>query len=438
MQVPAGIADSPEWPCYAFDSTEPASCLHGVEDGFTLVNAETSAGLYNPVYYVLTGWPTLITGDTSVAVLGMRLVSAFVVTFFLAAAFAGLRGLHANRVTAIGFMTAVTPMVLFLAGAVNPNAFEVATGLALLTSLLVLLSSHALTRRWPWLLLAGVSGALFAQARGLSPLWMAMIAVIVLVIIPWSRILRELRHWSVIATVAVLGLATGGALAWTLMTGSLNRMGEFPGATDSPAVAFFTMLLRGFDPGLLGYFGWLDTPAPSFVYALWSFLAFAAVTVALAVGRRREVWALVIALMGVVLIPAVVQAVSVSGSGYIWQGRYALVAYVCLIALATVITASSAAGNAAHARRDRWFWIIGSLTIVGHVWAMFGVLQRYQGRISVLDVFLAPAWTPPGGILLWLFVVAVGCAGTFLVTVLASDGHAHAHEQTTELVDGRR
>lgn len=436
VQVPVGIAGSAEWPCFAFDSQEPASCLSEVEDGSTLVSAETSAGLYNPVYYMLVGWPSLITGNTSVAVLGMRLASAFLVTFFLAAAFLGLRRLNINIVTAVGFLAAATPMVLFLAGAVNPNAFEVATGLALLTSLLALLSREPQTNPLPWLLLAGGAGALFAQARGLSPLWMAMIAVIVLVVTPWSRVRRELRRWPVVATVAVLGSAAGAALAWTLMTGSLNSMGQFPGATDAPPLAFFTMLLRGFDPGLIGYFGWLDTPSPSFVYALWSFLAFAMVTVALAVGGRREVWAVLVAVSGVVVIPAVVQAVSVNSSGYIWQGRYGLVAYVCLVALATSITASIAARSRVPAWTERWVRMIGSLVVLGHVWAMFAALQRYQGGVSIWDVFIAPLWTPPGGILLWLLVVAVGCTGTFVVSLLASESDARGDERVGEITDG--
>ena len=339
VMVPEGIATAADWPCYAFAPAQSANCLREVPDGSDLRPADTSAGLYNPTYYLLVGWPSLLTSDTSLAVIGMRVAGALLVTFFLAAGFAALYRLRPSRATAFGLAAAVTPMVLFLAAAVNPNGLEIATGFALISSLLLVLGPEPLARRWPWLLLAGAAGVLLAQTRGLSPLWMAVIAVIAFVATPWERTLRELRRWPVILTIAVLGAAVVGAVGWTFATGSLGSMGNFPGATDSPRRAFLTMLFRTFDPGLIGVFGWLDAPAPAYVVAMWSFLSFAVVLAAVAVARGRSTWGLAIAVVALLVIPAVVQALSVQTSGYIWQGRYALVAYATLIALATAILA---------------------------------------------------------------------------------------------------
>ena len=182
--VPEGIATAADWPCYAFAPAQSANCLREIPDGSDLRPADTSAGLYNPTYYVLVGWPSLLTSDTSLAVIGMRVAGALLVTFFLAAGFAALYRLRPSRATAFGLAAAVTPMVLFLAAAVNPNGLEIATGFALISSLLLVLGPEPLARRWPWLLLAGAAGVLLAQSRGLSPLWMAVIALIAFVVTP--------------------------------------------------------------------------------------------------------------------------------------------------------------------------------------------------------------------------------------------------------------
>jgi hypothetical protein len=409
VQVPEGIATAAQWPCYAFAPATPASCLLHVVDGADLERAETSAGLYNPTYYLLVGWPSLLTDNTSAAVIGMRVVGGILVSFFLAAGFSALHRLNPNRVTAFGLAAAVTPMVLFLASAVNPNGLEIATGFALLSSLLLVLGRVPLVRRWPWLILIGASGVLLAQTRGLSPLWMAVIAAVAVIVTPWAQVLRELRRWPVIVTIAVLGLGVLAAVGWTFATGSLGSMGNFPGATDSPRRAFLIMLFRTFDPGLFGYFGWLDTPAPAFVLAFWSFLAFAIVLAAVVVARGRRTWGLAVAVVALLVVPAVVQAASVQSSGYIWQGRYALVAYATLVALATAVAASALPASTPFP--DRWRrrlvgWIAG-LVVLGQTWALFATFQRYQGGIAVDQVILHPVWTPPGGLFLWLAVIAL-------------------------------
>jgi Predicted membrane protein (DUF2142) len=433
VQVPEGIATAADWPCYAFVVEASASCLLEVVDGSELAEAETSAGLYNPAYYLMVGWPSLLTGNTSAAVLGMRIVGALVVSFFLAAGFSALHRLRPNRVTAFGLAAAVTPMVLFLASAVNPNGLEVASGFALMSALLLVLGAEPLARRWPWLVLIGASGVLLAQSRGLSPLWMAVIAIIALVVTPWVQVLREIRRWAVILTLAVLVFGVLGAVAWTFATGSLGSMGNFPGATDPPRRAFLTMLFRTFDPGLFGYFGWLDTPAPAFVFAMWSFLSIALVIAAIVVARGRRTWALAIAVVALLVVPAVVQAMSVQSSGYIWQGRYALFAYAILVALATAVAAT--AWPAAAALPDRWrrrlvAWVAG-LVVLGHTWALFATLQRYQGGLPVDQVVLHPVWTPPGGLLLWLVVIAAATCFTAWATAVGTDSR-----DETLVVDG--
>jgi hypothetical protein len=331
---------------------------------------------------------------------------------------------------------AATPMVLFLASAVNPNGLEVAAGFAFLSSLLLLVGPEPVPRRWPWLVAAGVAGVLLAQARGISPLWMLVVVIIVIVMTPWPRVRRELRRSGTIVAVAVVAVGVVLSVGWTLATGTLARMGEFPGATDTPRRAFFLMVTRAFDPGLIGYFGWLDAPAPAFAYALWSFLSFAIVVVAFAVGRARDRWAVGVAATALLILPAVVQAVSIRSSGYVWQGRYALVAYIFLIAIATVVVGEHTARRRTPIGVSRRAtWTVATLVVVGHAWALLAALQRYQGGLALDQVVLNPIWVPPGGIVLWILVVAAGVAFTSFALVVASTRTAPAAGDDADLED---
>ncbi|AWB95903.1 hypothetical protein DCE93_09710 [Agromyces badenianii] len=424
VTVPESIALAHSWPCFAFHPELAASCVTGDYIGTgKSVQAPTSAGLYNPVFYLLVGWPSLLVPDNgAAAVYGMRLVGAFFTTGFLAVGVLALTRLRASRFTALGAAAAITPMVLFLTAVVNPNAVEVAAALALIGSLFRLLSPEPLTRRWPWLFAVAVSGALLPQARGLSPLWVVLIAAIVLTVVPWATVIREVRRPAGAATVAIVAVASLCGVAWTLYTGSLGSLGSFPGADNTPFRAFVNMLSDYiFSEGIIGNFGWLDTPAPGFVYLTWSLLIGAVIVTGLSSARGRALAGQLVAAAGVVLLPAVVQAASISTSGYIWQGRYALAAYVCLIATVVAVTRVPALDGALRSWADRAVWIVASAVVIGYVWSIVETLRRNQGGVSVIDLLLRPEWSPPGGVVIWIILEAIGVVIAAFVLIRATE-----------------
>ncbi|TFD29214.1 DUF2142 domain-containing protein [Cryobacterium lyxosi] len=438
VQVPSGLAAANEWPCFAFDSTKEASCTPKVSNESDLVSARTSAGLYNPTYYAIVGVPSLLTDDTSRAVMLMRLAGALVGSFFLAVTFCALLRLGNPVWTGLGFLAALTPMFFFLNGAVNPNALEIATGAALLAALLVVVGGKSTQDRW-WLGVVAASGLLLAQARGLSPLWMAMIALAVLTLTPWSRLSGLLKRLDVWLTVAILGAGVGAAGMWIVATGTLSNMGVFPGAGEvGRGEAFVEMLVgRSFDPGIVGVFGWLDTMAPALAYVLWSFLGLGLVVGALTVARGRSLAAVVVCVAGLMLVPPIVQAASVKSSGYIWQGRYALVAYVVVVLIAGVAMATARVPAALPGERFpiRFIGIVGGLVVVGQLFSMATAIRRYSvgADTSWLDSLRqAPLWVPPGGSAAWLVITVLGMSGIvglWAVAVRASTvGVPKSHE----------
>ena len=431
VQVPSGLAAASKWPCFAFDGAKEADCIPEVKNGTDLVGATTSAGLYNPTYYAIVGLPSLLTDDTSRAVMLMRLAGGLVASFFLAITFCAMVRLGNPLWTGLGFVAALTPMVFFLNGAVNPNALEIATGAALLASLLVVVTGRSSHDRW-WLGAVAISGFLLAQARGLSPLWMALIAVAVLTFTPWGRLAVLLKRFDVWATVLILAAGVAVSGMWILLTGTLGSMGVFPGAGEVGRYeAFVEMLVgRSFDPGLVGVFGWLDTLAPSFNYVLWSFMALGLVVGALTVARGRALAGVIVCLAGLMLVPPVVQAASVETSGYIWQGRYALVAFVVVMLIAGVAIGADprmAAAPTALRQSTRFIGIVGGLIVIGQVFALITTIKRYSvgTDTSWLDALQqAPLWVPPGGTAMWLLVAGLGMSGIIVLWAWAFRGSA--------------
>ena len=197
--------------------------------------------------------------------------------------------------------------------------------------------------------------------------------------------------------------AVMGAVGWTFATGSLGSMGNFPGATDSPRRAFLNMLFRTFDPGLIGVFGWLDAPAPAYVFACGRS------SVRRRARRRRRraagrsTWGL-----------AHRRGRRCSSSRR-WCKRSRCRPAATSGRADTPWSPmrpwsrsrrrpSRSAGGDPGARppdaaADRW---VAALVVLGQTWALFGTLQRYQGGIPADEVILHPTWTPPGGIVLWL------------------------------------
>ncbi|TXN28243.1 DUF2142 domain-containing protein [Lacisediminihabitans profunda] len=413
VQVPIGLAQASSWPCYAFNAATGADCIGRVDSGLTLKSAQTSAGLYNPIYYAIVGLPSLVIPDTQTSVLAMRFLSGILSSLFLAFAFTGLLRLVRPAIAGAAFFTALTPMVLFLSGAVNPNSLEIATGAALTVGLLYLVLGAQGLRRSTVLGFVAASGFLMANARGLSPLWMAVIGIAVLVFSPWSRIRALLANRGVLVALTVM---VGGVIfagVWLLRTGTLSAMGVFPGAGKTSLVrGFYEMLVnRSIDPGIVGIFGWLDTPAPAFVYLVWSALFAALLAGVFALARGRALAGFLVALAALVFVPPVVQALSVERSGFIWQGRYTLVAFVFVTLFAAVaIGRSHFVTERAPAAVGGFVIVVAVAVFIGQVYSLTTAINRYSGTAasSIVGFLHNPTWAPPGGSLPWIALLALG------------------------------
>jgi hypothetical protein len=425
VRVPSGVAAAWSLTCTAYDESVPASCQGPFPSGSDLLAVQTSAGLYNPMYYALVGWPTLLTDDPSVAIYAMRALTALLCGFFFAIAGTTLLSIAGPLLGLLAYLAILTPTTVFLAGSVNPNALEISAAAALLAVLLALVRRPDSDIPRSHLVLVAISGVVLANTRGLSPLWMALIAVIAIIAARPGRLGELLRSWRVWLTLAVLAIGVGLAGLWLVVSNSLGNMGTFEGAGSvSPVRAFVVMLLeRSTDEGLVALFGWLDTHGPSIAYALWSFLALAIVFAAFVVARGRLLGATLVAVTAFFVVPAAVQAASVGTSGYIWQGRYSLAIY------AAVIIVAGLAGASAHPNGAS-FSIVRALVIIGlsaagiSAFTVLWAIRRYALGAGGWwgDLITRPLWLPPLGWWPWP-LLALLAAAVIVVVAVAAERH---------------
>ena len=89
VTIPSAVGNAWAWTCPAYHPQTTADCQVITGDS-TVRSTVTSAGLYNPTYYALVGWPSLVFSTPHAAVYSMRFVSGLICSFFLAVAFTAL------------------------------------------------------------------------------------------------------------------------------------------------------------------------------------------------------------------------------------------------------------------------------------------------------------------------------------------------------------
>lgn len=390
--------------CFAFAPQQSGSC--GPELGSPGGSSQFPdwVSTNNPVYYYAVGWPSLFLGG-SPGIYAMRIVSGLLVSLLFAAAIAVAMSSRRRRWMAAGAVFVVSPMVMFLSASINPQGAEIAAGALLTVSLLRLLENGAgeatPSRRVLWTLTV-IGASVLAIARATGPLWVAILVAGVVAAMGWSRvriILVRPRTYVAVAIVGVVGLS---AVAWTLITGTLSGQAE---RTDAPLVgaSFISgvwAMIRQTPTDLqtaAGVFGWLDTPLPTLLYSVYFAALVILVLLAIVASQRRDKLVVIGAVIVAVAVPILVQAASVSRTGIIWQGRYALFLYLSLLLLAA--WAMSRSGERIASISTSVSIAIICFVIVYGMLAFAVVLHRYVvgAGASVAAMLTAPAWQPPMG-----------------------------------------
>lgn len=382
--------------CVAFRPLRSASCM--------VVGSVVAPGVgtwwtyharYFPLYFLVTGMPSLIVRPGTGQLYAMRLAGGLAAAAFLASAISTARRSRRGWLGA-GVVLAMTPTVLFLAASVNASGLEIAAAIALWTSgsMLARTSDVIIDRRL--IDRFGVAAVVLVLTRPLAPLWFAVALVALLATAtPTARRMlfrsRRARGWATAVAAALLI-----AFAWDIWAGTLDARHY----TGSPVRATVAAMVRhnitteaAYLRQMVGVFGWLDTRSPSIVYLLWGIVTIAVLAVALLGVRRRVVAVVATLVVAVVVVPFVLEDLNVRTIGFQWQGRYTLPLAVGV----PIVACSTMTGRRWSLRADRVARIaIGVAVVVAQSAAFVQLLRRFSvGANGPLWFFDRVAWRPP-------------------------------------------
>ncbi|MFJ3378923.1 DUF2142 domain-containing protein [Curtobacterium sp. NPDC090217] len=409
VQVPEYVERAESQLCFAQHPEVSAACAAPLTHSAELVRARTTAGTYNPLYYAAVGLPSLWLSGPA-AIYAMRLVSCLISALLLAGAVVAVTRTRSSGFTLLALAVGVSPMVLFLSGAVNPSGTEFASA-AMAFAWLHQLARSARLGRVPWREVACVVGAaiVLVNTRPIAIAWLAVFIVATLADLGVIRMLVRSRvFWG---GVLVIGAAVAGSAAWTISTASLSVSHPGPGAGMSFPRAFVYMVGLSLDyiRDYVGIFGWFDTTIPTGTTVAWGAAFLLPVGAAIVFGRGRAWRTTVLMAAALVLVPAVVQGRTAHDFGLIWQGRYNIALLLGLM-LAAGSALDAAFPDAFAAPRMVVMAAAGTFLLAFmHVHTFLWVARRYAvGANGEWGTMLrAPAWQPPGSWELWTAILAV-------------------------------
>ncbi len=427
VQVPAYVAYTPAQTCTAYNPDQTANCGPATPEPTGLImEGTTTAGSYNPLYYALVGWPTLLFSDQT-GLYAMRIVSGVIASAFLALGFMMLRSWRRRVLPPLGALVAVTPMVLYMNGVVNPSSLEIAGTFAAFIALLGIVVDPRPGLVTERMIILTLGAAVACSTRSISPLWIALLLLIPLLLLSRQAIVALLRHRAVWVGVSIVALVAASGVAWTVLSSSLTLASpENAGTTvydnvgASPVFGFIKMIMLTVNLGqqMVGILGWFDTLLPLPVYFTWSALIGSlGITAAVILRGRRAVMSLALFAL-LILGPAVVQAIYITGGGFIWQGRYTLPLFVCaVVGIATVVSLTWTSLD--HRLVVRLGIIVGTLWVAAQILSYLQAIRRYSvgASGSYQAIFTAPAWSPPLGAATLIAIALAALALTVFLVV---------------------
>lgn len=409
VRVPLVYATATTLPvCYLGRTDVPAGCAPDFAGPKEVGPVLTQVGRYPPAYYALVGIPARWFPSGS-GVHVMRLVSAAAVAALLASAFASLRHAEEGPSLLLGLTVAVTPMLVFLGGSVNPSGVEIAAAVGFWTALTGLLLGHREGSTAGFAARAAVAGSALLLARQLGPLLAALILVVLAVAAGRERLATVARRPEARRAAAVLGAAALVAVAWIVARHTLGGIGGTPPPTALSLRQVVQTSLGRTGRNVLqmiGTFGWSDTPAPLLTYYVWFACLGFLVVAALARAGRREAAALVLLVALVVAVPVALESSRARAIGFAWLGRYTLP-----LAVGVPILAARLSIDLLATVGRRLLPLFAAAVAVGHVLAFVWALERYTGGFGA-----AGGWAPPGTapVLVLAFAAAAVAYGRWL------------------------
>jgi Predicted membrane protein (DUF2142) len=422
--LPTWVARNSEDGCFIHRPNVPAGCAPPISTDTRPVIQGTQFSNYPPLYYVIVGIPTLLSVGSG-ALYGMQYTGALLDAAVIALGLFLLVRYHPRRLTLLGALVALSPMVLFISAVVNSSGLETATAFAAWCGGLCVVQAPEVSRGLAaW---TSLSFVLLILSRPISPVNAAVIVVVLATLVGWRRS-RELLRAPSVRPLFISGLlATVLAAFYFLMAG----LPDLLRASSQPPVSFtggvwLTLRLTGQRlRQCVGDFGWLDTPAPLWVVVIWAVALVGLLVCAIVVSRRAR-FALPLLAVAIVLMPVVFESPQINTVGTYWQGRYWLPLMIGLpLVASSVLPRTIFSGAPSDARSRSWrtagLAALGALLVAAQVGAFLTALRRYETGLGTKPAG-AVDWAPPGG---GALVISLFVAGQILLLGFLAWKFAH-------------
>ncbi|MBI5088480.1 MAG: DUF2142 domain-containing protein [Actinobacteria bacterium] len=307
--------------CYFGYPDRTADCAVG-HDG---VLASTAA-VYPPFWYGVVGGAARITGQ-STHQRAYRAASAVLCAALIALAFESARRSRQASLSPL-LLIGLTPMAVFLAGTLNPNAFEIA-GFVLAWSLVLHLPEpRAATTRAGFVV--GLLVAALLLSRFASAVWVALGALVAVTIVGFAR-LRTLGWRFFAPALGCTAAALAALAAWTAYSGaSADDPRTQVDWTTGHVIRETISRMPDMTEAMIGVLGWLDTPLPPIVHILFAALSLTVLIGVVLSRNRRLVVATALVASSLFAVPIAINVISAENAGLIWQGRYSLPMFAAL------------------------------------------------------------------------------------------------------------
>jgi Predicted membrane protein (DUF2142) len=406
--------------CFIFQKNVPADCMT-VGGPRKEIKVDTWVGHHNPAYYVPVGFLSRIVRPGVGQVMLMRAIGMLIIAALLASCLETLKRVLVPMWAASGFAIAISPMVLFLAATVSPSGVEIGAAVGVWVHGAVLAKEAEDTVDPKLVHRLGIAMCVLVLSRALSPLWVAVIGLVLLILTTRSGLRALARSRRVWAWGAVFGACSAFQIWWYVYGQPLTHFVGTPVEASTPSLVRTSLgksgeVLRE----MVGVFGWLDTRAPGVTFFIWIVALGGIAALAIALASRRFVWALLAATAATVVLPVIVESAGAHEAGFIWQGRYSLP-----LAVGVPIVAGIGVGSSGSAKRlaRRLGVVIAAALAVGQILAYAQALRRYAVGADGPPWFFPHArWEPPVPSLVLILGYSLATAVAMWWIVLAPAG----------------